>query len=68
MNGAVAVGADALGERFVGIVMKLLRGGASLVGEAPLPVGSTLRPWMASAPGAAGATRGLTGVSAVSEF
>ena len=58
MNGAVAVGADALGERFVRIVMKLLRGPASRVGEAPLLVGSTLRPWMAAAPGAAEATEG----------
>ena len=54
MNGAVAVGADALGERFVSIVMKLLRGPASRVGEAPLPVGSTLRPWMAAAPAGRG--------------
>jgi hypothetical protein len=48
--------------------MTLLRGPASRVGDAPLPAGSTLRPWMAAAPGAAGATRGLAGVSAVSEF
>ena len=58
MNGAVAVGPDALGERFVSIVTKLLRGPASRVGEVPLPVGSTLRPWMAAAPGAAEATEG----------
>jgi len=42
----------------VSIVMKLLRGPASRVGEAPLLVGSTLRPWMAAAPGAAEATEG----------
>ena len=32
------------------------------------PFESTLCPWMAAAPGAAGATQGLAGVSAVSEF
>ena len=55
---ARSLSARALGERFVSIVMKLLRGPASRVGEAPLLVGSTLRPWMAAAPGAAEATEG----------
>ena len=45
MDGAVAVGADALGERLVSIVTILMLGPASHVGEVPLPVWSTLRVW-----------------------
>ena len=62
VNGAVAVGADALGERFVSIVTKLQWGSPHMWGS-PAPGGVYASSVEAAAPGAAGATRGLAGVS-----